>query len=345
MNVGSARAAAAAWVREYAGKEAGFMGAYMSGSTIGLPDETPMSPTSDLDVVIVTAADEAPPKLGKLVYRGALLEITYLPWNLYVSAEEVLASYHLAGSFRTDTILADPTGQLSALQAEVSRRFAERTWASRRCENARKRVEDGLRAIDPTAPRHDQVMSWVFPTGVTAHVLLAAALRNPTVRLRYLAAREVLETYGFLDIYPELLRLLGCERLSAQRVEHHLDELARTFDAAAARAKSTFFFSSDIAAAARPIAIDGSRDLIRAGNHREAVFWILVTFCRCHKIFAVDAPEVHLALTPAFDSLASDLGIDSTDALLRRAEEGLRFLTRLSECSEAILDANPEIRR
>jgi hypothetical protein len=27
--------------------------------------------------------------------------------------------------------------------------------------------------------------AWLFPTGVTCHVLLVAALRNPTVRLRY----------------------------------------------------------------------------------------------------------------------------------------------------------------
>ncbi|MFK4066636.1 hypothetical protein [Streptomyces sp. NPDC029674] len=36
--------------------------------------------------------------------------------------------------------------------------------------------------------------AWLFPTGVTCHVLLAAALRNPTVRLRYPAACEALAT-------------------------------------------------------------------------------------------------------------------------------------------------------
>lgn len=112
------------------------------------------------------------------------------------------------------------------------------------------------------------------PTSVTTHVLLVAALRNPTVRLRYLAARDVLADYGQVGLYPELLRLLGCAQLTRQRVQQHLRELTRTFDAAAAVAKTPFFFSSDITALARPIAIDA-------------------TFARCHKILAADA-EPHL---------------------------------------------------
>jgi hypothetical protein len=53
--------------------------------------------------------------------------------------------------------------------------------------------------------------------------------------------------------------------ISPERVDHHLSELAKTFDAAAAVAKTPFFFSTDITPAARPIAIDGSRELIHAG--------------------------------------------------------------------------------
>ncbi len=344
MKVGSARTAAAEWVMQHASREAGFRGAYFSGSTIRLPDDAELPAASDIDVVIVTAQAEAPPKLGKFVYRGTLVEVTYLSWNQLASVEEVLTSYHLAGSFRTDTIIADPAGHLRKLQTEVSRHFAERLWVRRRCENARQKIENGLRSIDTSAPLHDQVMSWLFPTGVTTHVLLVAALRNPTVRLRYLAARDVLMEYGHAGLYPDLLKLLGCEHLTPQRVEHHLTELARTFDAAAAVAKTPFFFSTDITAAARPIAIDGSRELIRSGCHREAVFWIVATFARCHKILAADAPpDLQRALAPAFEAIIADLGITSTGDLFRRAEDVIQFLPRLWETTEAILSANPDI--
>jgi hypothetical protein len=343
VDVGRGRSAAAAWVERYARPDAGFRGAYFSGSTVGLPDSAALAPTSDVDVVVVTAADDPPAKPGKLRHRGVLLEVSYLPWSLLATADGVLGSYHLAGSFRTDTVIDDPTGHLRALHADIAARFAALPWVRRRCEDARRRIETGLAALDPAAPFHQQVTSWLFPTGVTTHVLLAAALRNPTVRLRYPAARAALADHKLLDRYPELLDLLGCRQLTADRVRHHLAALAETFDATAAAARTSFFFSSDITAAARPIAIDGSRDLIDRGDHREAVFWIIATFARCHTILAADAPDLHRALSPAFRAAVADLGITSTADLLDGAQRTLRFLPRLWGTAEDVMAANPGI--
>lgn len=264
-----------------------------------------------------------PSKPGKLNFRDTLIEITYLSWNQLRSVEEMLSSYHLAGSFRVDTVIADPTGDLRRLQSQVSRRFAERFWVRRRCEDAQQKVERNLRSIAPTTPWPDQVTAWLFPTGVTTHVLLVAALRNPTVRLRYLAAREVLQEYGYEDLYWELLALLGCADWMPQQVQRHLDSLERTFDAAAAVAETPFFFSSDITPAARPIAVDASRELIQSGFHREAVFWIVATFARCHMILGTDAPQLQRSLTPAFNALLADLGVHSRDDLVQRGKQVL----------------------
>ncbi|NOU93237.1 hypothetical protein GC093_08390 [Paenibacillus sp. LMG 31456] len=344
MIVGTARTAASEWVLEHASKEAGFRGAYFSGSTIGLPDDAELSAASDIDVVVVTEEAESPLKLGKFVYHGALVEVTYLSWNQLASIEEVLASYHLAGSFRVDTIITDPTGHLHRLQTQVSLRFTEQVWVRHRCENALQKIENGLRAIDIDAPLHDKITAWLFPTGVTTHVLLVAALRNPTVRRRYLIACEVLKEYGHADLYEDLLKLLGCAHLTSQRVEHHLEELTRTFDAAAAVGKTPFFFSTDITSVARPIAIDGSLELIQSGFHREAMFWIVATFARCHKILTADAsPAIQLALAPAFEAVIADLGITSNSDLIRRADDVLQFLPRLREFTEDLLASNPSI--
>ncbi|MCX5423224.1 hypothetical protein [Streptomyces sp. NBC_00078] len=343
MKVGLARSAAIQWVAQHAQPDAGFRGAYFSGSTVGLPDDAELSPSSDIDIFVVTAQEDPPAKPGKLRFQDALLEVSYLPWTEIASADDVLASYHLAGSFRTDAIIDDPTGDLHKLHAHISRHFAARPWVRRRCQDARQRIETRLAAIDTSAPFHEQVISWLFPTGVTCHVLLVAALRNPTVRLRYLAAREVLTDYGHLSLYPELLNLLGCSHLPAQRVQHHLRELATTFDATVQVAKTPFFFSSDITPTARPIAIDGSQRLIDSGDHHEAVFWIIATFARCHTILAADAPQLHAALAPAFQAAVTDLGISSTRELIHRADEVTRFLPRLWQTTEDILRSNPNI--
>ncbi|WP_053375910.1 hypothetical protein [Paenibacillus sp. FJAT-27812] len=344
MKVADARAAAALWVMEHASLHPDFMGAYFSGSTITMPDDMEMPAASDVDIVIVTSHREPPVKLGKFEFHGALIEVTYMTWSQLSSAREVLTSYHLAGSFRMNTIIADPTKQLGRLQSEVSRHFSELEWVRRRCENARQKIENGLLAINNSAPLHDQVTSWLFPTGVTTHMILVAALRNPTVRLRYVAAREVLLEYGFSNLYEELLELLGCSHLTPELVEYHLGELARTFDAAAAVAKTPFFFSSDITAEARKVAIDGSHELIRAGLHREAIFWIVATFARCHTILAADAsPELQESLTPAFKAVIADIGIHAPHALINRSKKVLEFLPALSKATEAIMMANPAI--
>jgi len=346
VKLGAARAAAVDWVSRHAGREPWFRGAYFSGSTVGRPDTAELPGTSDIDVMVVIAQAEPPPKPGKFLHLGALLEVSYLAGQRLASAEEVLASYHLAGSFRLDTIIADPTGELSRLQAKVSRHFAEEAWVRRRCEQARQGVEGRLAAIDASAPWHDQVTAWLFGTGVTMHVVLVAALRNPTVRLRYLAGRDVLMEYGRTDLYAALLALLGCADLTAERAQEHLRGLAQTFDAAAAVARTPVAFSADITAAARPVAIDGSLELIRAGSPREAVFWIVATFARCHRILAADAPaDLQHSLAPAFAAVLDDLGIASTDDLLRRAAAVLQCLPTLWEGAEAILAANPGISR
>lgn len=192
MNVREARAVASRWVAEHAAQTQGFAGAFLSGSATWLPADADLPGTSDVDVMVVTADAQAPPKLGKLTCGGILVEVTYLSWDRLASSEQVLADYHLAGSLRTDTVLADPSGRLAGLQAAVARDYAKQRWVRRRCEHAEQRILDGLGRLDAAAPLPAQVMSWLFPAGVTTHVLLTAGLRNPTVRLRYLAARTLL---------------------------------------------------------------------------------------------------------------------------------------------------------
>jgi hypothetical protein len=116
--------------------------------------------------------------------------------------------------------------------------------------------------------------------------------------------------------------------------------LASTFDTADAVARTPYRFRSDISAAARSIAIDGRRELIRDGNHREAVFWIVATFSRAHAILAVDAPDLHTEHLPAFDSFLAELGIHSTGDLRDRRERAIAFLPQLRNIAESIISSS-----
>jgi hypothetical protein len=344
MKVREARAVATRWVAEHAAGVPGFAGALLGGSAAWLPGDAELPGTSDLDVMVVTDDPQATPARSKRRHGGVLLECTVLPWDQLRPPERVLASYHLAGLRRAGTILADPSGRLAELQAATAGEYARRPWVRRRCRDAERRILDGLAGLDPSAPLPAQVLAWLFPTGVTTHVLLTAGLRNPTIRLRYLAARALLGDYGRPEFHEELLGLLGCAQLHRDQVEGHLAAMTAAFDVAAAVATTPFPFASDVTAAARPVAVDGSRALVGQGHHREAVFWIVATSARCQTILASAAPAaVEARHRPGFEALLADLGVAAPADLGRRAREVRAFLPRLAQVTEAILAANPGI--
>jgi hypothetical protein len=344
MRVNQARDAARRWVIEEASRIPGFCGAYTAGSTNWLSDDAELSIASDLDIMVVLADQNHAGRRHKFIYRDTLLEVSYLGTDQLQSPDQVLGDYHLAPSFRTTNILIDLSGHLAALLAIVRRDYAKRQWVCKRCANARNKVLQHLGSIPEEAPLHDQVIAWLFATGITTHILLVAGLRNPTVRTRYLEVREMLADYGHLDFHESLLELLGVARISRDRVGKHLVTLTDIFDRATYTIKTPFSFATDIGENARPVTIDGSLEMIERGYHREAMFWIAVTHSRCQKVILCDFPA---AMTQTFrDSyreLVSDLGVPSCNDLRRRCAEVEQILPRVWQLAEAIIAANREI--
>ncbi len=130
--------------------------------------------------------------------------------------------------------------------------------------------------------------------------------------------------------------------MSRGRVEQHLAALADIFDAARKATRTPFPFASDLSGAARPIAIDGSRELIERGCHREAMFWIAVTHSRCQKVLAEGAAAQRFDDT--YRELAGDLGIASFADVRRRGAEVERFLPRVWEMAEQLWRQTGELR-
>jgi len=344
MLVGQARGIARRWVAERAAGTPGFAGAYFAGSITTLADDAELPATSDGDVWVVQQDGSVPGEHGKVRYGGLTLDLSYTTLERLGPPEAILADYHVAGAFRSPRIIADPTGQLAALQAAVSGEFAWRPWVERRCEHARAHALRYARSVARLDDVHDQAMAWLFANGVMTHVLLVAGLRNPTVRRRYAAVRELLADYGRLAPHETLLDSLGCREMSRKHVERHLAAVADAFDAAAGTAAgSALPFAADISAAGRPMAIDGSRELIDAGLHREAMFWIAVTSARCQKLLHAGVPDRVARHEPAFRDLLRELGVASSADLRRGAERVEALLPDAWRVAEAIVAANPDI--
>src|SRR3982750_1720547 len=116
MLVRDAREVARAWGAGEGSTVPGFAGAYFAGSANWLAEDALLPATSDLDVNLVVSAEATTGSRTKLVWREVLIEITSLPIEQIRSPEVVLGDYHLAGGFRTPSVIADPTGHLTELQ-------------------------------------------------------------------------------------------------------------------------------------------------------------------------------------------------------------------------------------
>jgi hypothetical protein len=344
MLVGEVKEVARHWVADEGVRLPGFFGAYFSGSVNGPPDDAPHPATSDVDVHVILERASDLLKLGKFVYQGVLLEVSYIARDELGSAEAVLGNGPFAAAFRFPCVILDPSGQLTALQEAVSRDYAKRRYVRLRVERAASRLHDLAQSLDEAVPLHDQMNRCVFGAGIALYPLLAAGLKNPTVRKRYVAAREVLAEYGRLDFHEQLLALLGCAEMTRERVEHHLAGMTAAYDAAQCVPPTTpYRFRSDVGEAARPISVDGTRELIERGLHREAVFWIAATYARCRHVFDADAPELLPRFDPAIGNLLADLGIGSFAGRRTRCEEIEASVPRVLEVAEQIMAANPAI--
>ncbi len=344
MIVSQAKEHARRWVMEEGSKLPGFQGAFLTGSVTWLPGDAILPAASDVDIHAVLEGSEPPLKLGKFDYHNALLEVSFTTFEELGSAEQILGDHQRAGAFRAPNVISDPTGRLTELQAAVASEYANRDWVRKRCEHARSHVLRYVRYMDENPPFHDAVTVWAFATGILCNVLLTAGLKNPTVRKRYLAVRELLADYGLSDFYQTLLEPLGCADLTSDEVARHMPALADAFDAASAALTTPIFFASDISAGARHIAIDGSRELIERGDHREAVFWMLATYARCQHVLDTDAPAAAYEKHDAgLRDFLRGLGIASFAGLAGRVAQVEALLPRVSKVAEDIMAANTEI--
>ena len=325
-------------------KTPGFFGAYQYGSANRLQDEDEFPGSSDVDLAVVLTQPDSTLKLGKFLYRDVLLEVSYQSYDQIESPDQILCNYHLAPSLRWANIISDPSGRLTKLQAAVSKDFTRRTWVYARCEHAMSVTLGHLDHVNEAVLFHEQANSWLFGTAGPTHMLLSAALRDPTIRRRYVVVRGLLSDRDDLDFYETLLELQGSAQMSRERVEHHLDAVTRAFDVAKTVVRTPYRFASDISDDARPISIDGSRELIERGFHREAVYWIVVTYSRCLTILNNDAPqETQEMFSCGFRELLGDLGVSSAADLQLRSEQAKRYLRRVWEVAESIIADTPGI--
>jgi hypothetical protein len=199
-------------------------------SLAAMSDDALFPATSDVDIKVVTEDQHPPDTFRKFLSAGVMLEISSISSDQFQSPETILGSYHAAGHFTTPNIIADPSGQLTTIQAAVSRQYAQRQWVYKRCENARDWLLTSLQWLNETDPLPNQVFAWLYATSIPTHIVLVADLQNPTVRRMFVAARDVLAKYRYLALHESLLGILGSARMNQEQASDLLGVCSTVFD-------------------------------------------------------------------------------------------------------------------
>jgi hypothetical protein len=172
-----------------------------------------------------------------------------------------------------------------------------------------------------------------------------ADLRSPTVRKCLVLYREVLAKYGKLSCFEDVLTVLGCAELGKSDVEALLVDTTAAFDKAVQVIKTQFYLDFHIREEVRPISIGGSQELISAGNHREAVPFIMVMFNRSILAIQNDAPEDEkLPFLASYQKALDVLGLGTERDFFHRVDQWKETLNEIWDITGEILDMNPEIR-
>lgn len=313
----------------------------MAGSVLQASDEEIWPESCDVDIMLVAGKGSRLKKPGKLWEKGALLEVSVIGEGELASIEHVLSTHYLAYAMSYGRILWDPEGFLQRIHQKTKGEYEQRKWVKARCASIMARIEEGCGCygVNEASSLARPVNGWAFSTGLTCFPILAAALRNCTVRKRYTAAREVLEEYGMSRLYPQLLRQLCPREVGRDALLKSLKALETTFDLACKShgPSSGYAYRGDISPQGRPVAIGGSKELIDSHYPEEAVFWMAVTFARCHLILEMDSPEIQKQCLASFWEFLHLLEINEITDIYKRLR-GLRaFLPKLEELAELVM--------
>jgi len=343
MLVRDARAAAREWVEQERKSVPGFYGAYLAGSVSSMPADAVLPGASDVDIKVVVDDSTVNPEPQKFVYHGVVFDVSHASRDDVSTAEGVLGNYYTAVHFAHPSVLSDPTGHLTELQAIVAREYPRRVWVRKRAEHARAFIQ-GMLESSPF-PEYDAAQTCLLRLQFTPPMVLVADLRNPTHRRCIVNCHQVLDRYNHSELHEQLLGIMGSAALTWGEVELLLANCAEAFDTAKLVRKTPFLMASNISDFAHPMVIGGARELIDQGYHREAVVWIAFMHTLCTKIIENDAPDdVKRQFDPAYQRMLETLGLSTSDQVADKEIRLGHLIPELWRVTEAIIATNPAIR-
>ena len=358
MTVSQAKQTARAWVEANAERWPGLRAAHLVGGITALPDEAPFPATKDVDLHLIfdegspaLRGDGSGPNILEVPYGGVPIEAGIKSAAEYASPEVVLANPEIAYHLTVDSVLVDPTGWLRDLQEPVRREYRRRRWVLARLEHEQKGFDFALGLMSMVRETWGAAAEWNllgYSTSFLAAALAVATLSPPRMGGRtFVHQRELLASYGRLDLHEAILDLLGVRYATPERVDQLLWEGAEAFDLAVTvrRSPRPFLpFEHKLHAHLRPYLVDACQDMIAKGCHREALPWIGAFTTASTDLLLVDGPEDKRPMFAArLSGLLREVGFDTDAARAAKIEHVNQLRDRVFALAAELVSANPGV--
>jgi hypothetical protein len=329
------------WVDRYARPLPDFAGAYLWGGISALPADAPFPLYRDVDVVVVLTAG-APEDELEVFYRGLILEVIQQNLADHLDAEAVLANPSRGPNLATTQILADPTGILTPLHQAVAADYGRRRWIEARCAAEKASAEEWLTILRQAATPLDRLIAVRVFLGALSGLLAVAQLQRPTTRRALALLSELLAVQGRPDLQEAALILMGSAHLSQADVQTLQDQCVSAFDRAVVVYQTPIPFGFALRPHVRPYHVTGTQEMIDAGQHREALFWI-TCLDTAYLALENDAPEAEKpGFAAQFQTMLDALGYTTAETGAERVAAAERLAPEIYRIADALAACYPE---
>lgn len=337
---------AKAWAEEQGRGIPGFHGAFVAGSLARMPGDTELERWRDVDVVMLTREPKAVLAVRlEPEHEGFILESSCLGAEPFLSAETILSTPEHVDNIAAGRILVDPTGELHRLHERVSAEHTRRHWVKARLEFERKLLMERLDQAASKAGNHGERLVHFHMAMVSLTALIPVAHNQPlTLRRRFVQMGELLEQQGRAELHEEALRLIGCAHLTREAVEQYVADFSQAFDRAVQVKRITVPYDYKFRAHLRPYYVEGTLDMVRAGRHREATFWLFGFYYLASLVLMSDAPaEEKLLYKQRCDRFFQDLDLTPSADWAGKLERARALAGRFIEAAEEAIQRNPAL--
>lgn len=264
----------------------GFRGAHLNGAIASMSDEDEFPVYSDIDIKIVVEDKSIFQRTSdKVVYKGHLVDWSLQELSQYESAEVVLRDPITSSLLAYPTVLADTNRHLESIQQQVEKNFANQKYVDIRCNKVAQTI---LQRLNKGRPVTLQLAKQL------ADLVLSANLDSYTIRRLLVKTKAIFEAQESSELQELLLQLVGSHDVTIREAEHFSLQFIAAYDIAVASYKTPLHFpaaEANMHPYVRPYLVEGHKELLKHGHHRELIWWNLAVFKQIMRVIRNDVDE------------------------------------------------------